>query len=158
MFRELLRIKQKISDKECLEILLKEKRGVLSLQGEDGYPYAIPLDYYYDEESGKIFFHCGKTGYKLDCLAKSDKICFTVVEEGVREEGNWWLTVRSLVIFGRAEIIKEDKTIREISEKLSRKFTSDDEYISREIEKYAPATFLLALTPEHICGKRVREK
>ncbi len=158
MFRKLSRIKQKLDKEECLELLRKEKRGVLALQGDDGYPYAIPLDYYYDEESGKIFFHCGKTGYKLDCIARSDKACFTVTEEGVRDGDEWWLTVRSLVIFGRAEILKEDKTIREISEKLSRKFTSDSEYIAREIEKYAPATFLIALTPEDVCGKRVREK
>ncbi len=35
MFRELSRINKKISDKECIELLKNEKRGVLSVNGDD---------------------------------------------------------------------------------------------------------------------------
>ena len=61
MFRELVRIKQKLSMEECISILKKEKRGVLSVNGDGGYPYRMPMNHWYDEESGKIYFHCGKT-------------------------------------------------------------------------------------------------
>jgi hypothetical protein len=47
--------------------------------------------------------------------------------------------------------------IADITAKLSRKFTSDDEYIKNEIERCAHQTLLLVLTPEHICGKTVQE-
>ena len=40
MFRNITRIKQVISKDECIEILKKQLRGVLSVNGEDGYPYA----------------------------------------------------------------------------------------------------------------------
>ena len=70
MFRELARIKQKLSMEECISILKTEKRGVLSVNGDNGYPYGMPMNHWYDEESGKIYFHCGKTGYRLESLEK----------------------------------------------------------------------------------------
>ena len=42
MFRPMRRFKQQITDAQCKEILKNEKRGVLSLLGDDGYPYGLP--------------------------------------------------------------------------------------------------------------------
>ena len=44
-----------LSQDECKAILLSEVRGVLAVNGDDGYPYALPMNFYYDEEKGKIF-------------------------------------------------------------------------------------------------------
>ena len=60
MFRPMRRFKQQISDTECKEILKNEKRGVLSLLGDDGYPYGLPLSHFYSEEDNKIYFHGAK--------------------------------------------------------------------------------------------------
>jgi len=154
----LARIKQKLSHEEAIEVLESSLRGVLSVNGRDGYPYALPINHYYNKEDGKIYFHSGKAGYKLDCIKDSDKACFTVIDNGVRKEGDWWLTIRSVIAFGKIERIDDPETILRISRKLSYKFTSDDAYIDREIEKYAAATALLSFTPEEISGKVVREK
>lgn len=54
MFREMRRKGQQISQEACIEVLKQQKRGVLSMIGEDGYPYGIPLDHWYCEESGKL--------------------------------------------------------------------------------------------------------
>lgn len=54
MFREMRRFKQVLSQEECIEVLKNEPRGVLSLIGEDGYPYGIPMDHWYCEEDGKL--------------------------------------------------------------------------------------------------------
>ena len=43
MFRELVRKKQQISKEECITLLKEELRGVLSVQGDDGYPYGLPI-------------------------------------------------------------------------------------------------------------------
>ena len=64
----------------------------------------------------------------------------------------------SVVVFGRAEVISDLKTIIDITTKLSYKFTSDTEHIQREIECFAQKTLLLKLNIEHISGKRVREE
>lgn len=52
MFRPMRRIKQQVSDEECIRILKEEKRAALSVIGDDGYPYTVPIDFYYDESDG----------------------------------------------------------------------------------------------------------
>ena len=49
MFREMRRFKQQIPNEECIEILKSEPRGVLSVLGDEGYPYGVPLDHWYSE-------------------------------------------------------------------------------------------------------------
>ena len=57
MFRKLTRIKQQISNEECVQILKNELRGVLAVLGDDDYPYALPINFYYSENDNKIYFH-----------------------------------------------------------------------------------------------------
>ena len=72
MFRDLTRKKQQITTEECVELLKKENRGVLAVIGDEGYPYAAPMNHFYNEEDGKIYFHCGKSGHRLDALKAND--------------------------------------------------------------------------------------
>ena len=44
MFRELRRKKREISTEAAKQLLKIERRGILAVTGEDGYPYAIPLN------------------------------------------------------------------------------------------------------------------
>ena len=62
MFRELRRKKREISTEAAKQLLKIERRGILAVNGEDGYPYAIPINYYYDEEQNKIYFHGARAG------------------------------------------------------------------------------------------------
>ncbi|HCU56507.1 MAG TPA: 5-nitroimidazole antibiotic resistance protein [Clostridiales bacterium] len=157
-FRKLTRFKQALSSDECYSLLESTLRGVLAFNGEDGYPYAQPINHFYDRESNTVFFHGGKIGYKADCIARSDKVCFTAMNDGERMEGEWWLTFKSVIVFGRIEKITDQESIRKITRRLCYKFTKDENYIEEEIQKYAPATLLLALHVEDIQGKKVREK
>lgn len=157
MFRELIRRNKKLSMEDCVDVLKNETRGVLSVQGEDGYPYGMPMNHWYNEEDGCVYFHCGNVGHRLDALRKDDKVSFCAYEQGYREEGDWAYKVRSVIVFGRMEIISDMEKIIDITTKLSYKFTQDDELIKKEIKESAHRTLLLKLTPEHMCGKQVRE-
>ncbi len=157
MFRELVRKNKKLSYEECVKLLKNEMRGVLSVQGDNGYPYGMPMNHFYDEESGKIYFHCGKTGHRLDSLRRDKKGSFCIYDKGFSTEGEWALNIKSVVVFGNIEIIEEKEKIISVCEKLSYKFTTDSEYIKNEIKNYADKTLVLELTPEHICGKIVKE-
>ena len=55
MFRKMRRFKQQLEQKECIEVLKSQPRGVLSILGEDGYPYGISIDYWYCEEENRIY-------------------------------------------------------------------------------------------------------
>ncbi|MBR6801121.1 MAG: pyridoxamine 5'-phosphate oxidase family protein [Eubacteriaceae bacterium] len=157
MFRELERKNKQITSEECIEILKNEKRGVLSVIGDDDYPYGMPMNHFYNEDDGCIYFHSGNIGHRLDSLRKNNKVSFCVYDEGTKKEGHWELHFKSVIIFGRMEIIDDMDTIVSIVTDLSHKFTADDEYIAREIKGHAHRTLILKLTPENICGKKVTE-
>ncbi len=157
MFRGLLRKKQQLTDQECVEILKTETRGVLSVNGDDGYPYGMPMNHFYDEADGCIYFHCGKMGHRVDALKKNDRVSFCVYDRGYRNEGEWALNVKSVIVFGKIEMIDNPATVADITAKLSRKFTNDEEYIQKEISSALSRTLLLRLTPIHTCGKKVNE-
>ena len=157
MFREVTRKKQVISKEECIELLKKTKRGVLSVIGDDGYPYGMPLNHYYNDEDGRIYFHTGKTGHRTDSILSCEKVSFCVYDEGFQREGDWALNIKSVIVFGRAEILEDHEKAIEISRQLSYKFTSDEEYIDKEIKAHGKRVLVFSIKPEHITGKLVRE-
>lgn len=157
MFRNMRRAKQQISYEECITLLKTETRGVLSLMGDNGYPYGIPLNHYFCEEDGKICFHGAKEGHKIDSINNCNKVCYTVFDKGYRKEGEWALNVKSVVVFGKINFVTDENKAKEICSKLCRKFTDDEEYLKRELEHALSRVLCLELTPEHISGKLVNE-
>ena len=157
MFRELARKNKQLSAEECAQLLQNEKRGVLSVIGDNDYPYGMPMNHFYNADDGKIYFHCGKAGHRLDALRKSDKVSFCVYDSGYHEEGDWALNIKSVIVFGRMEVVENMDRVVDISRQLCYKFTQDEDFINTEIERSAKGTLLLELTPEHICGKFIRE-
>ena len=157
MFRELTRKNKQLSYDECIYVLDNETRGVLSVNGDNGYPYGTPMNHFYNKVDGCIYFHCGKKGHRLDSLKKDSKVSFCVYNKGEKDDGDWAYSVKSVIVFGKIEIVDCMNEIVDITTKLSLKFTCDVEYIKDEISKYASDTVLLKLIPEHICGKRIKE-
>ena len=157
MFRKMRRFKQQISDAECIEILKNTKRGVLSLIGDDGYPYGLPIDHWYCEEDGKIYFHGAKEGHKNDSIKACDKASYCVYDEGYRKEGDWALNIKSVILFGRISLVEDQDKAREICTELTRKFTDDAEYLEKELKNAFPRVQCLEFIPEHMTGKLVNE-
>lgn len=157
MFRELVRKNKQLSNEACIKLLNEETRGVLSVLGDDDYPYGMPMNFWYNEEDGNIYFHCGNIGHRLEALRKHNKVSFCVFDQGVKEENEWAYKVNSVIIFGKIEIIDDMDQITDIVTKLSYRFIQDDEYIKEEIRLHGHRTLLMKLTPEHMCGKLVTE-
>ena len=151
------RIKQKISNEECIRVLKSQPRGILSMIGDDGYPYGIPMDHWYSEIDNTIYFHCAKVGHKIDAIAACDKVSYCVLDEGFRKDGEWALNINSVVVFGRIRLIEDEEMKRKICINLVRKFTDDEEYLERELANAFPRVNCLALTVEHMTGKLVNE-
>ena len=157
MFREVVRKKQALTKEECEEILIREPRGVLCVNGDDGYPYGMPIDHWYCPENGKIYFHTGKSGHRTDALRRSDKVCYCVYDEGFRKEGEWALNIKSVIAFGKIRFIEEREEAVEITRKLSFKYTDDADYIEEEIRRSGAGVMCLEMTVEHMTGKIVNE-
>ncbi len=157
MFREMVRKKQQLTKEEAIELLKKEPRGVLSLLGDDGYPYGVPIDHWYNSEDGWIYFHSGKEGHKVDAIRSCDKASFCIYDEGFRMQGDWALNIKSVIVFGRIHIIEDHRKALELTRKLSLKYTLDEAYIQKEIDSYGNEVLVFALEPEHITGKITKE-
>ena len=157
MFRKMRRFKQQVTEAECIEILKNTKRGVLSLIGDDGYPYGMPINHYYCEEDGKIYFHGAKAGHKIDAIKSCDKASYCVYNDGYRKEGEWALNITSVITFGKIHLVDDEELSHKICSELTKKFTDDQEYLDSEIEKFFKNVQCIELVPEHMTGKLVNE-
>lgn len=157
MFRKMRRFKQQISREECIKILKEQPRGVLAVLGDDDYPYTVPIDFYYDEETNTIGFHGAKEGHKIDAIRRHDKVSFCVYDEGYRKEGEWALNIKSVVVFGRLHIINDREKNIDIARKIGLKFYPDPEEAEKEAIKFADKVQCLELEIEHMTGKLVNE-
>ena len=156
-FRSMRRLKQELPKEECFEILTKEKRGVLSVLGDFGYPYAIPINFYFDSKRERIYFHCALAGHKIDALKAKEKICFTVYEQGIQKE-DWSYHVRSVVLFGRARLVLDEELKYEETLHFGMKYYPSKEEVEHEIEKDYHRMNLFEIEIEHMTGKIVHEK
>ena len=157
MFREVARKKQALTSEQIIKILKTEKRGVLSVQGDNGYPYGLPLNFWYNKENGYIYFHSGKKGHKTDAISSDNKVSFCVYDEGYRKDGEWSLNISSVIVFGRMHTVEDSEKANQIYRSMSLKYTSVIECIDSEIQKFAKDTVCYELRPEHITGKIVNE-
>ncbi len=157
MFRELRRKRQALSETDCSDILKRGTSGVLALMGDGGYPYAVPMSYVYDGE--KLYFHCAKSGHKLDAIAGNPKASFCVVDRDQVVPEEYTTYFRSVIVFGTMRIIEEEQEKRTAVEKLALKYAPEDSAKNRgaAIEKDWKPLCMLELTPEHITGKEAVE-
>ena len=159
-FRPMRRAQQALSADEIREVLRSARRGVLSVTGDNGWPYGVYVNPFYDEESGKLYFHGGKIGHKIDALRRDPRAGFTVIDEGAHDASRppaWALTFRSVVVFGRVEFVDDHEAALDICRKLCRRFPMDEAAIEKEIQLAGAAVLVFALVPEHVTGKRVHE-
>ena len=157
MFRPMRRSRQQIPEEECLKILKEEPRGVLSVLGDDGYPYGVPIDHYYDEKSGNIYFHGAKEGHKIDAIRNCDKACFTVMNRGYQIPGEWPWHITSVIVFGRVREVTDPARLEEILWKLGGKYIPTKEELEKEVKGSLGRVAVLEMTVEHMTGKAVKE-
>ena len=159
MFRELARVKQKLDNQECIELLKSEKRGILSVIGDGGYPYCMPMNYFFDEKENKLYFHGSRKGHKIDALNECSKVCFCVYNSGVSAEarGKKGLDFKSVIVFGRVQFISSREKAMDICWKISSKFDFGQEYTENEIKQFGKFVLCFEVEIEHISGKTVNE-
>ena len=157
MFRPMRRSPQALSHEEMTDLLKTETRGVMSVLGDNGYPYGFPINHYYDEEANKIYIHGANFGHRVSAVKSDPKVSYCVFGGEYQKEGDWAKYVRSVIVFGKAEMIEDANEIVRISRLLCDKFPCPPEYVEHEIEKDAPRTLVIAINIENMTGKLVHE-
>ncbi len=150
------RFKQRLTDEECLRILQSEPRGVLSLIGDGGYPYGVPVNFVLDD--GYLYFHSALSGHKIDALSGCDKASFCVIDKGTKPDDDWAYYFNSVIVFGRIGIVEDDgEKIRRLR-MLGLKYNPSAAEVEEDIRKNAARCHILALKIGHMTGKRVHER
>lgn len=155
MFPRMRRHKQALPPAESLAILKKAPTGILGVLDGDGYPYTVPLNYAY--QNGRIYFHCAKTGHKLESLQRHDKVSFCVVAQDEVVPQRFATRYQSVIVFGRARVITDDTVRRLALQALVQKYSP--EYAregGREIEADWNNVCVVAIDAEQITGKASR--
>ena len=154
-FRTMRRFKQQLAIEECEAILEGAYRGFLSVNGDEGYPYTIPVNFLYADQH--IYLHSAMTGHKIDAIKRSPKGCFTVINDPVKEENDWWFHVSSVVCFGQIRQIEEEEKRMNILRQFGAKYFPEGYDIDKDLMQNAPRTAVLDFAIDHITGKRVKE-
>lgn len=134
------------------------RRGVLALNGDDGYPYAIPINFFYDQDDNKIYFHGACFGHKVDALNKCDKVCFTIYGNETFKEENWAPYMQSVVIFGRCHLLDSNEKTMILLKKFAMKYYPSEELVDEEIMKCGKAAQMFEIEIQHMTGKEVHER
>ena len=155
MFRTMRRFKQQLSDEEAKRILKEGRTLVLAVHGDDGYPYAVPLNYVYHD--GKVYVHCAKSGHKLDAMKADPKVSFTVIERDDVVPEKLATYYRSVIAFGRARILEDADEKRRAAEVLGLHYYNVPEAVQKEIESTWNALVCIEITIDHLTGKEARD-
>lgn len=157
MFREMRRKQQMLSEEECIQILKDGTSGVLALSGDDGYPYAVPISYVYDNR--KLYFHSAKVGHKVDAVKSCDKASFCVTAQDIVMPAEYTSYFKSVIVFGKIRIVEDETEMLKGIEKLALKYNPSDSEENRRmtITQAKAAMCIIELSAEHITGKEAKE-
>ena len=134
------------------------RRGVIAVNGDGGYPYAIPINYLYDEEAGKIYFHGARAGHKADSINKCNKVCFTACGDEIIRKEAWAPFMRSAVAFGRCRVIEGRAQTLILVKRLAMKYYPDESIADEEIAASGNAVRMYEIDIEHLSGKEIQER
>lgn len=165
MFRKMRRERQQLSREETLEILKNGKTAILALSGDEGYPYAVPVNYVFCEAQkntcgadasspGKILFHGAKSGHKIEALERCRKVSLCVIQEDdvIKEKLN--TAYKSVIVFGTARILKDEEEIFRAAEILGLRYNEDAQFVREEIRRTLDALSCVEIQIEHATGKQ----
>ena len=151
MFREMRRKNQQMSDEEARDILAAATSGVLALAGENGYPYAVPMSFAYDEEKERLLFHTARVGHKMTAIERCDKASFCIIAEDKVVPHRFLTQYRSVIAFGRLRVLKSDEEKRKAAEFLGEAYyPGHPEACDEEIKKHFPDRVFQTTIPRNI--------
>jgi hypothetical protein len=123
----------------------------------DGGPYVIPMGFAYDGK--KVFFHTCCKGMKIEALRKDPRVCFEV-DEALSDA----TMSKSVMVFGTAELIEDEKLMIPYLQRLIDKYRiplSFDDYMrkpGRNRENELKAVRICLITPTKMTGRKMLPK
>ena len=154
MERKMRRFRQELSESESIDILKRGKVAVMAVAGDDGYPYAVPVNYVYDE--GCIYVHSASEGHKIDALKREPKCSVCIVDKDDVVPEKFTSYFRSVIAFGEAEFISSEEAKIRALQLLCEKYSPGLDP-TNEINKSLKAVTIIRIQLKRITGKEAIE-
>ena len=139
------------------KVLAEAPYAVLSFSSGEGEAYGIPVSPVADPEYGVIYFHCAKTGKKMDFLKKNPHVCLTAVSQARSVPREFEMSFRSAVFTGTAEIVTDE------GEKVKAMLLLCTHYDPNGMDRFDsvmdrefPAVCVVKITPQEITAKEAK--
>ena len=151
MFRKMRRAEKETSVEVAEKMLYEGEYGIMSVVGDGGYAYGVPLNYAF--MNGIIYFHCAGEGHKYDAIQQNPCVSFTVVGKTEIDRAEFTTRYESVIAFGKAKSIEGPEKISALKE-LIKKYSPDFiEEGNKYVEGSSGKTTVIGITVEHITGK-----
>lgn len=154
MARPMRRFNQQLPAVEAVRILRKGKYCVMAVSGDEGYPYAVPVNYVYDGTA--IFIHSAAQGHKIDALRRNPKCTLCVVDKDDVIPEEFTSYFRSVIVFGKAHFVEttDEKiaALRLLGDKYSPGIKPDD-----EIARFIKSVCIVRIDIDRVTGKEAIE-
>ena len=149
------RKRQALPVEECEEILRSATSGVLSLVGDDGYPYGVPLSHAYVD--GRLVFHGSLKGHKIEAMRANPKASYTVVAQDAVVPPEYTTYFRSVIAFGRMRILEGEEKLAALRQLGDAFWPGHPEEREAEIAPRLDHMNVFTMEIEHLSGKQAKE-
>lgn len=154
MFRPIRRRDREVSEPEAREILGRAEYGVLATVGDDGWPYAVPLNHVV--EGNVLYVHSALEGHKLDNIAHDQRVSYCAVASAQVLPSKLSSLYESAVVFGRAALVADPAEKEHALRLLAARFYGSSEHTEDELRSSGPRSAVIRIRIERISGKAHR--
>ena len=137
------------------EVLKSAPYAALSMTGQDGTPYCVPVNHVVDETYKVLYFHCAGAGEKWQLLEKEPPVCLTAVSRMSIVPNEFETAYDSAVVRGQAQVVTDDgertKALLLLVEALDPKGMGG---LAACMDRCFAATKIVKIVPREITGKQ----
>ena len=143
---------RQLSPADTMALLKKGHHAVLSVNGEEGYPYAVPVNYVVVDDT--VYIHSAPYGYKIECLEKDPKCCLSVIVSAQILPEKMTAKYESVVAFGTITMVQDrEEKVKALTGFVTQLGAGHEAVGYKMIETTPDKTAILRLQVDAITGK-----
>lgn len=143
------------TEEEARAIMESCDFAILATADNENMPYGVPVSVVLEEDH--LYFHCAKTGRKLENIQQNPHVCLTFATVLLVDGENFTTRYESVIAEGSAAFVEDETEKRHALRLLSRRYTQhSDEEIDAYIQHYFAQTGVVRVDLETFCAKANR--
>ena len=130
----LRRMDREIKDEKLINQILDSATHINLAMVDKNEPYIVPINYIYDSEQKRIYFHGAKEGKKIDILKKNPRVWGTAVIDHGFGDGQCENLYASVVFSGIVSFIEDFDVKLMVLEEQIKKQSGDKDMMKARLE------------------------